>query len=161
MDPSRIACNTCGRLALESTLLANHGTCMACTRAAADQALSQLHDALSQKFGDLCISNPLALPRNKNTSYREGVLTFSLGIAQAFDELKLTNVSLLDRYQANPEHFYLAASDLTETGCAFARKTFVNWLAKTDRWKPASRTIEKLKQSLTKEFKAFQSAQTV
>lgn len=161
VEPNRIACNTCGQLALESTLLANEGMCMACTRAAADQSLSQLHDDLSIKFGVCYISNPLMLPRNKNTSYRESVMTSSRGIAEAFDEMKLTNSCLVERYNLNPEHFYVAAADLTETGSTFARKSFNKWLARTDRWKPESRTIERYKESLVKEFQVFQRAQTV
>jgi hypothetical protein len=160
MEPTRLACNVCGSLALGSTLLANEGKCMACTRATSDRALSQLHNDLSLMHGACYISNPFALPRNKNTSYRESVLTFSRGIAEAFDEMKLTNTSLVDRHKANPEHFYIAERDLTPSGNAFARKCFHQWLTKTDRWKPESRTVERLKESLAVEFQTFQRVQT-
>jgi hypothetical protein len=156
MGPSHLSCNICGRLALEGTLLANQGMCMACVRSERDKSLSQLDDALRQQLGILYVSNPLMLPRNKNTAYREIVLTFSLGVAQAFDEMQLTNISLVERYEVNPEHFYMAAPDLTETGELFARQVFDKWRTKTSRWKPESRSIDRLKQSLSMEFKTFQ-----
>ncbi|WP_156909416.1 hypothetical protein [Ottowia thiooxydans] len=134
-------------------MLVNSGLCMSCVRAAADKALSELNDALWKKFGVLYVSNPLALSRNKNTSYRQSVLTFSLGVAQAFDELGLATVSLLERYRQSPEHFYIAPTDLTETGNQFVGACFNKWLAKTDRWKPESRTAQKLKESLAKELR--------
>ncbi|MBF5006706.1 hypothetical protein [Diaphorobacter caeni] len=137
--------------------MVNDGSCMSCVRVAADKALSELNDALWKQFGALHVSNPLALPRNKSTVYRQSVLTFSLGVAEAFDELKLARVNLLERYRQSPEHFYIAAIDLTETGNQFVQAHFNTWLAKTDRWKPESRTVKKFKESLAKELKAFKA----
>ena len=158
--PDRAACKACGGMALASTLQANGGLCMACVRSQADQALGQLHDTLSQQHAILHVSNPAALPRNKNSAYRQSVLTLSLGVACAFDELKLSKLSLLDRYHANPEHFYVADADLTPVGQQFVQARFRTWLGKQDRWKPESRTVETFKASLAKEFKSFQQRST-
>jgi len=160
MESKRAACNICGCLALESTLNSNHGACMACARAAVDKSLDQLNDTLTKTLGTLYVSNPLLLPRNKNTQYKEMVLTYSLGVAEAFDELQISNVNLVNRYHANPEHFYIAAGDLTDTGATFAQTAFQKWQAKADRWKPDSKTVAKFRQSLAKEFAVFQSKKT-
>ena len=157
MESKRAACNICGCLALESTLNSNHGTCMACVRAAARKSLDQLNTTLTKTLGVLYVSNPLLLPRNKNTQYKERVLAYSLGVAEAFDSLHISSVNLVHRYHANPEHFYIAASDLTDMGAVFAETAFRLWQAKADRWKPSSKTVDKIRQSLAKEFAAFQS----
>ncbi|MFI8615302.1 hypothetical protein ACIGHN_07315 [Acidovorax sp. NPDC077693] len=156
MEPARGVCSACGRLALEETLKAAQGVCMSCVREATDKTLTELHDALCRKFGDLYLSNPLLLPRNKNTAYRDRALCISLGVAQALDEMSLATVSLVTRYREKPEHFYLSDMDLKESGQMFMRANFRQWLAKTDRWKPESRTTDRFKKSLSEDFKAFQ-----
>lgn len=157
MEQARASCKDCGSLALESTLSLYKGRCMACVRAAQNSALEQLHDQLAKNHGDLFISNPLALPRNKNAEYRAHVLSFSLGVAKAFDELKVAKVCVQQRFDVNPEHFYIAANDLSELGLAFAQTSFMKWIAKTDRWKPASRTADGYKQGLENAFRDFEN----
>ena len=151
-------CRTCGRRALQETLIGNDGQCMVCVRKAKDEELekavirSRIPGAIS------LFSIPFFLLTNKSTSYRLSVLTFSQSLADVLDELELTSTSLTGRFAENNEHFYIVDLDLNPSGKAFAKIAFRSWFAKTDRWKPESKTLLKLKKSLISEYRKFESA---
>lgn len=151
-------CRTCGRNALPETLARNSGECMVCVRKARDDELAE---AVRQEraVGSISLfSTPFFLRANKSTSYRDAVLVLSRSLAEGLEELGLTRTCLPDRFSVNNEHFYITDSDLNESGNAFAKIAFRSWLAKTDRWKPESRTVVKLKASLVAEYEKFQAA---
>lgn len=103
-------------------------------------------------------STPLLLRASKRTSHREHVLNLAQCLAEALDELNLTNVSLNERFARDSENFHITDSDLNQDGLAFARTAFRRWIAKTDRWEPDTRTLQKVKESLTSEHKNFRYA---
>ena len=151
------ACRTCGRSALQETLVRNDGQCMVCVRKARDEDLSKavVRDRMPGAIS--LFSTPFLLRANKSTSYRLSVLTLSQSLAEALDELELTSTSLTGRIAENNEHFYIVDLDLNPSGKAFAKIAFGSWLAKTDRWKPESKTVPKLKESLIAEYRKLES----
>lgn len=151
-------CRTCGRSALSETLAKNGGECMVCVRKAKDDELVEAMNRARIRGGLCLFSMPFVLRANKSTGYRDSVLTLAQSLAEALDELKLTNVRLSDRFNGNKEHFHIFDLDLNESGRVFAKIAFRSWLAKTDRWKPESRTLPKLKESLVAEYRSFELA---
>lgn len=153
-EPARLACRLCGRMAIEVTIHANEGKCMACVRAEQKAAFDAFHAEVASK-GDWHVSNAAMLTLNKNTAYRDRILTSSHAVAVALQEAGLTTVDLCERYDRAPTFFYVVESDLTDQGKEFARKRLHKWYAKTDRWKDEVPAFEKFKASLAKECQAF------
>jgi hypothetical protein len=131
---------------------------MACVRKAKDADLANAVKREHKPGGITLLSTPYLLRANKSTDYRELVLRLSLSMAEALDALRLTKVSLTKRFAVNEEQFHITDLDLNDSGREFAKVAFRSWLAKTDRWKPESKTVEKLKASLIAEHEKFKEA---
>jgi hypothetical protein len=131
---------------------------MACVRKAKDAELANAVKREHTPGGITLFSTPYLLRASKSTIHRQLALRLSLSMAEALDALRLTNVSLTERFAVNQEQFHIADIDLNDSGRAFAKVAFRSWLAKTDRWKPESRTVEMLKASLIAEHEKFNKA---
>ncbi len=103
-------------------------------------------------------STPSLLRANKSIGHRQSVLTLAQALAETLDELNLSTVSLTERFAVDKDRFYITDSDLNQAGKPFARIAFRSWIAKTDRWKSDSKTVQNFRASLAAEYKSFDHA---